>query len=124
MGKQKLRGISPAETEILRIIWELGQATIQQIHEKLPARRKIVYKTVLTLVRRLERKGYVEHKRQGKAHVYSAVVKREDVVRRTVLDFVDRLFGGDAGPLVQFLAEEGHINADEFKRLKRIIDKA
>jgi predicted transcriptional regulator len=124
MRKRKLQAMSPAETEILRIIWELEQATVQQIYEKLPRKRKIVYKTVLTMVRRLESKGYLKHKSQGKANLYFAATKREDVLRRTVLDFVDRLFGGDPGPLVQFLAEDGHIDAKEFKRLKRIIDKS
>ena len=124
MVKRQLQAMSPAETEILRIIWELEKATIQQIYEKLPQKRKIVYKTVLTMVRRLESKGYLQHETQGKANLYFAAVKREEVLRRTVLDFVDRLFGGDPGPLVQFLAEDGHIDADEFKRLKRIIDKS
>jgi predicted transcriptional regulator len=116
--------MSPAETEILRIIWELKQATIQQICDELPPGRQIVYKTVLTLVRRLEKKGYVKHKTTGKANVYSAKVKREDVVRRTVHDFLDRLFAGEAGPLVQFLAEDGLLGPEEAKRLKEIIDKS
>lgn len=124
MGKRRLQAMSPAETEILRIIWELEKATVQQIYERLPRKRKIVYKTVLTMVRRLESKGYVQHESQGKANLYFAAVKREDVLRRTVLDFVDRLFGGDPGPLVQFLAEDGHIDADEFDRLKKIMDKS
>lgn len=51
--------------------------------------------------------GYVGHKSKGKAHVYLPAVRRDEVVRRSVREFVDRLFGGDAGPLVQFLAEEG-----------------
>jgi len=124
MGKRKLRAMSPAETEILRIIWELNQATIQQICDELPPGREIVYKTVLTLVRRLEKKGYVKHKTTGKANVYSAKVKREDVVRRTVHDFLDRLFAGEAGPLVQFLAEDGLLGPEEAKRLKEIIENS
>jgi predicted transcriptional regulator len=124
MSKRRLQAMSPAETEILRIIWELEKATVQEIYRKLPRKRKIVYKTVLTMVRRLESKGYLKHETQGKANLYFAAIKREDVLRRTVLDFVDRLFGGDPGPLVQFLAEDGHIDADEFNRLKKIVDKS
>ena len=123
MGTRKLQAMSPAETEILRIIWELEKATVQQIYEKLPRRRKIVYKTVLTMVRRLESKGYLQHESQGKANLYFAAVKREDVLRRTVLDFVDRLFGGDPGPLVQFLAEDGKIDEDDIERLRQLIRK-
>jgi BlaI family penicillinase repressor len=123
MAKQKLRAMSPAETEILRLVWQLDEATVQQICDRLPARRKIAYKTVQTLLRRLESKGYLKHKVQGKAHVFFPAVKRDRVVKRTVLDFLDRLFGGDPRPLMQFLAEDGHIDAQDIERLKKLIDK-
>ena len=123
MAKQKLRAMSPAETEILRLVWQLDEATVQQICDRLPARRKIAYKTVQTLLRRLESKGYLKHKVQGKAHVFFPAVRRDRVVRRTVLDFLDRLFGGDPRPLMQFLAEDGHIDAQDIERLKKLIDK-
>jgi len=123
MTKQELRAMSPAETEILRLVWQLEEATVQQICDLLPPKRKIVYKTVQTLLRRLENKGYLRHRSKAKAHVFFPAVKREDVVKRTVLDFLDRLFGGDPRPLMQFLAEDGKINPDDIKRLKRLIEK-
>jgi BlaI family penicillinase repressor len=123
MGQKKLQAMSPAETEILRLVWQLREATVQQICDRLPPKRKIVYKTVQTLLRRLENKGYLRHRTEGKAHVFFPAVKREDVVKRTVLDFLDRLFGGDPRPLMQFLAEDGKINPDDIKRLKRLIEK-
>jgi BlaI family penicillinase repressor len=124
MGKGKLRAMSPAETEILRLIWQLGEATVQQIQEALPAHRKVAYKTVQTLLRRLEDKGYLTHRVEGKAHVFCPAVKREAVVKRTVLDFLDRLFGGDPRPLMQFLAREGHVDAQDIEELKKLIDKS
>ena len=123
MTKRKLRAMSPAETEILRLVWQLGQATVQQVCDLLPPKRKIVYKTVQTLLRRLENKGYLKHKIKGKAHVFFPAVEREDVVKRTVLDFLDKLFGGDPKPLMQFLAEDGKIDAEDIKRLRRLIEK-
>ena len=91
MGKGKLKAMSPAETEILRLVWQRDGATVQQILEALPRERKVTYKTVQTLLRRLEEKGYLTHKTEGKAHVFCPAVKREAVVKRTVLDFIDRL---------------------------------
>lgn len=123
MAKHKLRAMSPAETEILRLVWQLDEATVQQICDRLPARRKIAYKTVQTLLRRLESKGYLKHRVEGKAHVFCPAVKRDRVVKRTVLDFLDRLFGGDPRPLMQFLAEDGHIDAQDIEGLKKLIDK-
>jgi BlaI family penicillinase repressor len=124
MGKGKLRAMSPAETEILRLVWQRGQATVQQIQAALPAHRKVAYKTVQTLLRRLEDKGYLTHKVEGKAHVFCPAVKREAVVKRTVLDFLDRLFGGDPRPLMQFLAREGRIDTEDIEELKKLIDRS
>ena len=123
MTKKQLQAMSPAETEILRLNWQLGEATVQQICDELPPKRKIGYKTVQTLLRRLENKGYIKHKTVGKAFIFYPAVKREDVVKRTVVDFLDRLFGGDPRPLMQFLAEDGRIDAKDIERLKKLIDK-
>jgi len=124
MGRRKLRAMSPAETEILRLVWRLEEATVQSICDALPARRTITYKTVQTLLRRLEEKGYLKHRTEGKAHVFVPAVQRERVVKQTVLDFVDRLFGGDPRPLMQFLAEDGHIDAEDIEELRKLIDNA
>jgi predicted transcriptional regulator len=124
MDKGQLRAMSPAETEILRLVWQLGEATVQQVRDALPANRKVAYKTVQTLLRRLEDKGYLTHKTEGKAYVFCPAIKRETVVRRTVLDFLDRLFGGDPRPLMQFLAEDGKIGEDDVEELRRLIDKS
>ena len=124
MGKRKLRAMSPAETEVLRLVWQLGAATVQQVHDTLPGGRKIAYKTVQTLLRRLEEKGYLTHKAEGRAYVFCPAVKREAVVKRTVLDFLDRLFGGDPRPLMHFLAREGRIDAQDVEELKKLIDES
>ncbi|MHC4681315.1 MAG: BlaI/MecI/CopY family transcriptional regulator [Planctomycetota bacterium] len=123
MTRKNLPALSPSETEILRLVWQLNEATVQQVCDKLPARRKIAYATVQTLLRRLEKKGYLKHSNCGKAHVFSAAVKREHVVKRSVGDFLDRLFGGDAIPLVQYLAEHGKLSADDIERLKQLAGK-
>jgi BlaI family penicillinase repressor len=123
MTKRKLRAMSPAETEVLRLVWQVDEATVQQICDLLPPKRNIAYKTVQTLLRRLEEKGYLKHKIQGKAHVFFPAVKQDKVVKRTVIDFLDRLFGGDPRPLMQFLAEDGRIDAEDIERLRKMIEK-
>ena len=123
MTKKKLPALSPSETEILRLVWQLNKATVQDVCDKLPAKRKIAYATVQTLLRRLEKKGYLKHHTRGKAHVFFAAVKSENVIKRSVNDFLDRLFGGDPIPLMQYLAEHGKIGADDIEKLKRLADK-
>jgi predicted transcriptional regulator len=123
MTQKKLPALSPSETEILRLVWQLDKATVQDVCNKLPAKRKIAYATVQTLLRRLEKKGYLKHRIRGKAHVFFAAVKSENVIKRSVNDFLDRLFGGDPIPLMQYLAEHGKIDAGDIKKLKRLAGK-
>ena len=123
MARQKIPALSPAETEILRLVWQLSKATVQQVCDKLPGKRRITYATVQTMLRRLEKKGYIKHDIQGKAHVFFAAVKSEEVIKRSVGDFLDRLFGGDPVPLMQYLAEHGKIDAGDIKKLKKLIEK-
>ena len=123
MSQQKLPCLSPAETEILRLVWRQNEATVQQVCQELPATRKIGYATVQTLLRRLEKKGYVRHRAAGKAHVFYPAVEREHVIKRSVNEFLERLFGGDPLPLVQHLAEHGQIHAEDLERLKHLVEE-
>ena len=123
MTRKTLPAVSPSETEILRLVWQLDKATVQDVCDKLPAKRKIAYATVQTLLRRLEKKGYLKHHTRGKAHVFFAAVKSENVIKRSVNDFLERLFGGDPIPLMQYLAEHGKIDVDDIEKLKRLASK-
>ncbi|MEJ2702039.1 MAG: BlaI/MecI/CopY family transcriptional regulator [Sedimentisphaerales bacterium] len=123
MGKKKLRAMSPTETEILRLVWRLKEATVQEVREQLPADRTLAYNTVQTLLSRLEQKGYLRHRDKGRAHVFSPRVEPQEVIKTTVREFLGRLFGGDPKPLVQFLAEDGKIDEEDIKRLRQLIDK-
>ena len=123
MTQKKLPAVSPAETEILRLVWQLNKATVQEVCDSLPAKRNIAYATVQTLLRRLEKKGYLKHHIRGKAHVFFPSVKSEKVIKRSVNDFLDRLFGGDPVPLMQCLAEHGKIDTDDIEKLKQLAGK-
>jgi predicted transcriptional regulator len=123
MVRKNLPALSPSETEILRLVWQLNKATVQEVCDKLPARRKIAYATVQTLLRRLEKKGYIKHHNRGKAHVFFPAVKREAVIKRSVKDFLERLFGGDPVPLMQYLAQHGKINTEDVEKLKQLVDQ-
>ena len=115
--------LSPSETEVLRIVWGLENATVQDVCHGLPESRDIAYATVQTLLRRLEKKGYVKHITRGKAHVFYPVAKQEDVIGSAVGSFVDKLFGGDALPLVQYLAKHGKLTSGDLAKLKKMVSK-
>lgn len=123
MTKQKRAAVSPAETEVLRLVWESEKATVQQVYDALPANRKVTYVTVATLLRRLEEKGYLKHRVRGKAFVYAPTAKKEDVINRTISDLVQRLFGGNPVPLMQHLALHSEISEEDIERLRDLAQK-
>jgi BlaI family transcriptional regulator, penicillinase repressor len=123
MPKRKRPTLSSAETQILSIVWSLERATVREVCEALPPQRKITYATVQTLLRRLEKKGYLKHQQKGLAHVFYSSVKQQDVVRGSVKDFIDRLFGGDPAPLLLHLAETGEVSTEDLERLRKVIEE-
>lgn len=115
--------LSKGEMEVARILWELKKATVREVHEALPAQRKMDFATVQTYLRRLDAKGYVKADLDGRTRVYSARVRPATVIRETVGDLVDRLFGGETLPLMRHLIEDGRVNAEELVELRQLIER-
>lgn len=117
-------GLSKGEMDVARVLWEIGtSATVRQVHERLSESRDIDIATVQTYLRRLESKGYATSKLKGRARIYSARAKSRTVIRETVDDLVQRLFGGDSLPLVRHLIEDRGIDADGLDELRQLIDR-
>lgn len=116
-------GLSKGEMEVARVLWGLREGTVRQVHEAFPPERTIDFATVQTYLRRLEAKGYVQTRLQGRIHVYSARVKPRTVIRQTVDDLVDRLFGGQTLPLVQHLIEERGLSERDLRQLRELLDR-
>ena len=115
--------LSKAEMEVARIVWSLGEATVRQVHESLPKPRRVDYKTVQTYLRRLEQKGYLTARREGRSTVYGSRVRPGTVIRETVEDFVNRLFAGDALPLVEHLIQEHGLKEDDIPKLRALLNR-
>ena len=116
--------LSKGEMEVARVLWELGSASVRQVHEALPDDRKIDFTTVQTYLRRLEAKGYANAKLSGRVRIYSPRVKPRTVIRETVDDLIDRLFGGEAMPLMKHLIEDRGISEEELAQLKKLLDES
>ena len=109
--------------EVARLLWQLGKATVREVHEAFPAARKIDFTTVQTYLRRLESKGYVRARLDGRTRVYSPKVKPRTVIRETLNELIDRLFGGETMPLMRHLIEDRGIRDEELAELKKLIDR-
>ncbi len=112
---------SKSELEIARIVWDLGEATLRQVYEKIPADRQIDIKTVQTYLRRLEAKGYLKSKVEGRQRLYRPKVQASKVVRENVTEFVDRLFDGEVLSLMQHLVQDRGLTRDEVDQLRGML---
>jgi BlaI family penicillinase repressor len=115
--------VSKSELEIGRIVWRLGNAKVREVVEALPEDRKLDFFTVQTYLRRLKAKGYLKTRREGRADVYSPAVKPTNVLREMIADFVERTFGGEAGPLMQHLIEDRGLTDSEIDQLQASLDE-
>lgn len=115
--------LSKAEMEVVRTVWNLGKATVRQVFDAFPSQRNIDFTTVQTYLRRLETKGYLRAKREGRAMVYRPRVRPDDVIRETVGDLVNRLFDGQTVPLLHHLIRDRSIRREDIEELREMIDQ-
>lgn len=115
--------LSKGEMEIARVLWEIGPASVRDVHEASNRQRAIELATVQTYLRRLEKKGYATSELRGRARIYSAKARPRTVIRQTVDDLVDRLFGGETMPLVRHLIEERGIDRQDLDELRELLER-
>src|SRR6266540_4513087 len=121
MTRKQTVKLTRFEMEIMDALWDLSSASIREIREKLPERKRPAYTTVQTIIRRLEEKGAVRQTRQiGNAHVFEPVVTRNAAHRRLIDELLD-LFGGSARPLMAHLAEAGKLTLEDVKELEGML---
>ena len=113
--------LTPHELAIMKIVWRLERATVRDVYEALRATREIAYTTVMTMMKVLEDKGYVEKTARDRAHVYTPAKPRHQVIGAMVRDFVDRVFDGASGSLLLHLAKDTRMTAKQRHAVQRII---
>ena len=109
--------LTEQELEIMKVVWDRESVTVRDVYETLRAHRQIAYTTVMTMMRILERKGHVKVSRADRAFVYRPAQARQRVLGEMVREFVDRVFGGAAEPLVQHLVRDRHLTEDDLKEI-------
>jgi BlaI family transcriptional regulator, penicillinase repressor len=109
------------EREIMDALWDLGTASIREIHGRLPEKKRPAYTTVQTIIRRLEEKGVVwQTKQVGNAHIFEPLVTREAVHERLIDELLD-LLGGSARSLIAHLAEAGKLSLEDLREIEMIL---
>jgi BlaI family transcriptional regulator, penicillinase repressor len=124
MARRRSVPLTEAEQRLMEIVWSAGPATVSHIVEAIPAAERPAYNTVQTIMKILERKGYVEHRAAGRAFVYKAVVDRDAAARTALSHVMQRFFGGSPRTLALNLIEGDHLTEDELDELQRTITRA
>src|SRR5580692_3620347 len=112
--------LTDQELEIMKIVWERQTATVRDVYETLLERRKVAYTTVMTMMKILEHKGYLNRKQVERAYVYRPAQPKNRVIRAMVRDFVNRVFNGSAEPLLVHLVEEHDLSREDLEEIARM----
>jgi len=116
--------LTEAELRIMEVLWQQGSATVQDVLDALPSKPALAYNSVLTTIRILEKKGYLKHVKDGRAHIYVPVVGRKDASRSEIRHLIRRFFGDSHQELVLNIVEAGDLDLEELDRLKEMLAKA
>ncbi|MGH1342965.1 MAG: BlaI/MecI/CopY family transcriptional regulator [Nannocystales bacterium] len=113
--------LSDLQLEVLRVFWEHGEATAAQVHAALQRNRDLAPTTVSTLLSRLEKRGLLQHRSEGRQFVYSACVEENEVRSSMLQRLTDFFFRGDAGALVSHLVQSRDFNPNELEAVEQLI---
>ena len=121
---ESMAAMSDAERDVLKVLWEQGPGTVREINDVLAEQgRSWAYTTVITLLQRLEAKGYVASDKRGFAHVFRAAVTREAVVQQHMTELVEDLCDGAAAPLVLALVQGHRFSDAEIEQFRQLMDE-
>jgi predicted transcriptional regulator len=116
--------LTEAELRIMRVLWDRGESLVSDLVAAMPEHTPLAYNSILTTVRILEQKGYVDHRQEGRAFLYTACVAEHDASRSEVRHVLNRFFDNSRERLMLSLLGDGDISADELQRLKDAIAAA
>lgn len=110
------------ELQIMNVVWDRGKATVHDVKNAL-SRRKPAYSTILTMMRKLEVKGYLEHEVDGRTYVYRPLISQQAVRQGVLGDLVERLFEGSTSLLLTSLVEQNRISENELREIRKLIQE-
>src|SRR6476620_3952969 len=113
--------IGRAEMDVLHFIGENHPVTVREVADHISETKGHVRTTVLNVMERLRKKGFLQRKKMEGVFKYSPTAPRKDFLRNLVRDFVEKSLGGSVSPFVEYLAEEGNLEAHEIAELKRVV---
>ena len=117
-----MQKLTKAEEDVMQLLWDAERGTVSDLLDRCPE-PKPPHSTVSSVVRILEKKGFVDHKAYGKTHEYFPIVSKEDYGRRSLGDVLRNYFDGSVSRLVSHLAEEEKLDKQDLEELMRLLEK-
>jgi predicted transcriptional regulator len=115
--------LTEAELRLMDVLWEQGPSSVQQVLDALPKKSQLAYNSVLTTIRILEKKGYLRHIKDGRAHIYRPLVEREEASRSEIRHLAHRFFNNSHEMLVLNILEDRGVDAEELKKLRQLLEQ-
>jgi predicted transcriptional regulator len=109
------------EAELMEVLWDQGPSTVTEVRDKL--KDELAYTTVLTILRKLEAKGYVGHAEEGRAHRYRPLVARDAARRSALRDLSSKFFKGSTSLLMTHLVSDEALSGEEVRRIRRLLSE-
>lgn len=120
--KKSLTPLGETEMEVLHHVWEMGEATVKEVKERILEDRQVAYTTVMTVMKNLADKGYLKYRKDGVTYVYSPAQEPESVRYNLVKDLVKKVFKGSPSELVQTLVEGEKLSKEDKQEILKLID--
>ncbi|HKT79085.1 MAG TPA: BlaI/MecI/CopY family transcriptional regulator [Vicinamibacterales bacterium] len=124
MPRHRSPALTDAEARVMDVLWKRSSATVADVVEALKSTREVSYSTVQTILRILELKGYVAHKKVARAFIFRPIVNERQARRRALRHLMTRLFDGSPSLLVMNILEDEGIDKTELERVKKLIEEA
>ena len=123
MKRKSVNDLGVLQQAIMQAVWGLNEATTRQVWERLNRTRSLAYTSVLSIMQRLEKAGWLKHRLEGRAYVYQATLSRDQESRRSLKDFIRRAFQGNARLVFQHLIEDEALDEADLLALRTLIDQ-
>ena len=123
MNNNSIDSLGELQRAVMEVVWEMGEASVHDVRAELARRKKLAYTTVLTVMQKLEKAGWLDHRTQGNRYIYVPTHSRDEAGAGSVRGFLTRVFDGDAVAMFQHLIREGKLNEDDLLELRRMINE-
>ena len=124
MPPKRSNTLTEAELRLMKILWRRGESAVTDLVAAMPDGESLAYNSVLTTIRILERKGYVEHRQEGRAFIYRPLIAENEASRSEVRHVLSRFFGNSRERLLLSLLNDDEISPEELDRIKDAIRKS